>query len=198
MSYCRWCLQSMVMCFIRVHGIFISVDTTADAKECAKKCHARRACKWFTYDSGDQSCLLTKDKQYMSNCPTCRYGHGHCIQKGTSGMTTFFLWKIHMGLIWAHHALCTAIAELKLEIGQTHTHPYNPHDLYNIPHWFFYLLHKWSQEASKPSMCISVTLYSSVWQKQDFSHFGCTKMANIWSQLIFGWNWTVLGWKRLI
>ncbi len=72
----------MVSCFSRVHGILISVDAAADAKECAEECKALEACKWFTYDKKDQSCLLTKDKQFTSDCPTCTYGHDHCIQEG--------------------------------------------------------------------------------------------------------------------
>ncbi len=66
--------------------MFISVDAATDAKECAKKCKALQACKWFSYDSKDQSCLLTKDKQFISDCPTCSYGHDGCVQEESSSM----------------------------------------------------------------------------------------------------------------
>ncbi len=85
MGCCSRCLKSIVI--TSVHGIVIYVGAATDVEKCARTCKAHRACKWFTFDSEHQSCLLTKDKQFISDCPTCTYGNDQCVQEETSGMT---------------------------------------------------------------------------------------------------------------
>ncbi len=79
-------LEDQLMCFNRVNGIFISGDPATAAHECAEQCTVLEACKWFTYDSEAHSCVLTEDREFMSDCVSCTYGHDDCMQKGTSGM----------------------------------------------------------------------------------------------------------------
>ncbi len=79
-------LEVQVMCFARVNGIFISGDLATDIDECAVACNDVEACKWFTFNSEDQSCVLTGDREFISDCPSCAYGHEGCLRQGTSGM----------------------------------------------------------------------------------------------------------------
>ncbi len=79
-----------VMCFTRVNGLFISGDVASDATACAEECNGLETCQWFTYESEDQSCVLTSDREFVSDCPTCTYGHKGCIQQGSSGMILSF------------------------------------------------------------------------------------------------------------
>ncbi len=72
-------LEIQMMHFARVYGIFISGDAAADVRECAENCNALEACEWFTYNNEDQSCTLTSDREFVSDCPTCTYGHDGCI-----------------------------------------------------------------------------------------------------------------------
>ncbi len=75
-----------VMCFSRVNGILISEGITTDDNECAGLCNALEACRWFTHNSEDHSCVLTSDREFISNCPTCTYGHSGCPREGSPGM----------------------------------------------------------------------------------------------------------------
>ncbi len=77
----------MVTCFARVHGIVISTNVATDAKECARQCNAHGACQWFTYDSEDQSCLFTRDKEFISDCTNCTSGRECCGYNKAIGTT---------------------------------------------------------------------------------------------------------------
>ena len=79
--------EVQIMCFLRVNGLFLSVEATADANGCAEACNTLEDCQWFTYNSEDRSCVLTADREFISDCPTCTYGHGRCTQEGSSGRT---------------------------------------------------------------------------------------------------------------
>ncbi len=73
------------MCSVRVNGSLISTDAATDLTECAEKCNALGACNWFTFDTEDQACVLTKDRDSFADCTTCTYGHTGCIQEESSG-----------------------------------------------------------------------------------------------------------------
>ncbi len=79
-------IEGPVMCFSRVNEILVSEGITTDDNECAGQCNALEACSWFTYNSEDHSCVLTSDREFISNCRTCTYGHSGCTQDGSSGI----------------------------------------------------------------------------------------------------------------
>ncbi len=107
-------LEVQVMCFARVYGLFVSGDVTTDVNECAEDCNALDSCHWFTYNSEDQSCVLTSDRELVSDCPTCTYGHDGCIQEGSSGMILSF-----PPLFLRHLCISTCLEEvLKLPVGK--------------------------------------------------------------------------------
>ncbi len=83
-------LEAPVMCFTRVTGTVISEDIATDVDECAEECSDLETCNWFTYNSEDQSCVLTADREVISDCSTCIYGHDGCIREGSSGMPLSF------------------------------------------------------------------------------------------------------------
>ncbi len=65
-----------------MNGAFLSVDAATDANNCAEACNTDEDCRWFTYNSDDQSCVLTSDREFTSECSTCTYGHGGCRREG--------------------------------------------------------------------------------------------------------------------
>ncbi len=82
------------MCYTRINGAEVSLDIATDVHECAEECKAVEACNWFTFDSEDQACVLTKNRESVSTCSTCTYGHTDCIRQEPSGMVTQAVPKI--------------------------------------------------------------------------------------------------------
>ncbi len=64
------------------------MDAATDVNECAEECNALDTCNWFVYDSAGPACMLTEDRESISACTTCTYGHRGCIQEESSGTTT--------------------------------------------------------------------------------------------------------------
>ncbi len=82
MSDSQYCL-SLANC--EVLSELLHLDPATNANECAEECNTREACDWFTYDSEGAICILTEDRESISTCTTCTYGHAGCIQGGSSG-----------------------------------------------------------------------------------------------------------------
>ncbi len=79
--------EFIAQCFTRVNGLFLSVEAAADANGCAEACKTVEDCQWFTYNSEDRSCVLTTDREFVSDCTTCTYGHNGCIPEGRTFST---------------------------------------------------------------------------------------------------------------
>ncbi len=79
-------LMIEVLCPTRIIGLFLYLDVATDAYECAEECNALEACKWFTYDTEGQACVLSEDRESLSFCDTCTYGHHGCTQEESFGM----------------------------------------------------------------------------------------------------------------
>ncbi len=78
-------LKVQFISLTRVNGVLISVDAATDLTECAEKCSALKICNWFTFNREDQACALTRDRESVSDCSSCVYGHADCIQEESSG-----------------------------------------------------------------------------------------------------------------
>ena len=86
---CSVCVSGEVACDLpcclsgRCDGLLVSFLVTSSANECLDACKAETRCGYFSFDSSDGLCTLTRDCPHIDECPVCVYGKRECVDECT-------------------------------------------------------------------------------------------------------------------